>query len=212
MPELDAISAALASLKEDEAKALVKEKLDAGVPATDILGACQDALAEVGKRFETGEYFISELMYAGEIMKDITADLEPHLKGLPAAEGDARTIVFGTVRGDIHDIGKDVCILMLRGAGYQVVDLGVNVAPEKFAQAVGEHGAFMVGMSVFLTTCCKAIEETVRALKAAGLREGVSIMIGGAAASHFVAERTGCDGFGATAVDAVTLATEAVGK
>lgn len=210
MAELDAITAALGALKEDDAKALIKKQLEAGTPATVILDACQASLAEVGNKFETGEYFISELMYAGEIMKGVMADLQPHLGELAAKKEGAQTVVFGTVRGDIHDIGKDVCILMLRGAGYEVVDLGVNVDAAKFVEAAREHRPFLIAMSVFLTTCCKAIEETVQALESAGLREGVSIMIGGAAASDFVAERTGCDGYGKTAVDAVTIAAQAV--
>lgn len=210
MAELDAIATALSQLREDEARTLIQQKLGAGVAASDLLEACQAGLAEVGKRFETGEYFISELMYAGEIMKGIMADLQPHLGELAAKKEGAQTVVFGTVRGDIHDIGKDVCILLLRGAGYEVVDLGVNVDAVKFVEAAREHQPFLIAMSVFLTTCCRAIEETVQALEAAGLREGVSIMIGGAAASDFVAERTGCDGYGKTAVDAVTIAAQAV--
>jgi 5-methyltetrahydrofolate--homocysteine methyltransferase len=211
MADLSALTTALRDLKEKDAKALVRRKLAAGVSATELLDACQAGLGQVGKRFETGEYFISELMYAGQIMKELMADLQPHLKKRRAGKTSAKTVVFGTVRGDIHDIGKDVCILMLRGAGYEVVDLGVNVAAEKFVEAVRKHQAFLLGMSVFLTTCCKAIEETVKALGEAGLRESVRIAIGGAAASPMVAERTGCDYFGATAVDAVTLAARAAG-
>ena len=211
MAQLDAITAALGALKEDDAKALIQAELAAGTPATDILAACQHALALVGDRFETGEYFISELMYAGEIMKGIMADLNPHLKDLAPADEEAQTVVFGTVNGDIHDIGKDVCILMLRGAGYQVVDLGVNVPATKFVDAVREHKPFLLGLSVFLTTCCKAIDEVVAALEDAGLRDSVKVMIGGAAASDFVAERTGCDQYGKTAVDAVQIAAQISG-
>jgi len=209
MAEQGALSKALGALKEDSAKALVKEQIDASVPADAILAECQAGLDEVGKRFEKGEYFISELMYAGEIMKDIMADLEPLLKDAPPAKGRAGTVVLGTVRGDVHDIGKDVVALMLRGSGFGVVDLGVDVSPEAFVEAAKEHDAFAVGMSVFLTTCCKALSDTVDALKAAGLREQVTVLIGGAAASDMVAERTGCESYGATAVDAVSLATAA---
>jgi len=205
------IAEAIGSLREDDAKSLIRQQLDAGTPATDILAQCQKGLASVGDRFNTGEYFISELMYAGEMMKDIMADLEPLLGEAAVMKGQAGHVVIGTVRGDIHDIGKDIVVLMLRGAGYDVTDLGVDVAPDQFVKTVQETGAFMVGMSVFLTTCCKAVEETVEALKAAGLRDGVSIFIGGAAASDLVAERTGCDGYGTTAVDAVALAGKAAG-
>jgi len=191
MPSTDAIAEALGALKEKEAKDLIREALDAGTPATEILEACRRGLAEVGERFNRGEYFISELMYAGEIMKDISAQLQPLLGAAPEIKGESGNAVVGTVQGDIHDIGKDIVVLMLRGAGYTVTDLG------------------LLGMSVFLTTCCKALEQTVEELKKAGLREKVSVIIGGAAASPMVAERTGCDAYGANAVDAVSLAAEA---
>jgi len=141
------------------------------------------------------------------------AQLAPLLKKATKAKAKAgaKQIVMATVRGDIHDIGKDIVVLMLRGAGYEVTDLGVDVKPEEIVAAVKKSKAFMVGLSVFLTTCCKALEDTAVALKKAGLREGVKIMIGGAAASDLVAQRTGCDSYGATAVDAVALANAAAG-
>jgi len=162
-------------------------------------------------------------MYAGEIMKDVMAALAPRLKRASrrkaptkkkarAAAPKAKHIVVGTVRGDIHDIGKDIVVLMLRGAGYEVTDLGVDVKPEQFVAAARKSKAFMVGMSVFLTTCCKALEDTVAALKKAGLRDKAKVIIGGAAASDMVAERTGCDAYGATAVDAVALANAAAAE
>ncbi|HUT35439.1 MAG TPA: cobalamin-dependent protein [Planctomycetota bacterium] len=214
MAKPGAIAKAMSALKEDQLKALIGKAVKAKVPAADIVAECRAGLGEVGERFNTGEYFISELMYAGEIMKDVMAQLTPLLKKgpKPKAKAGAKHIVVGTVRGDIHDIGKDIVVLMLRGAGYEVTDLGVDVKPEQFVAAVKKCKAFMIGMSVFLTTCCKALEETAAALKKAGLRDGVKIMIGGAAASDMVSERTGCDSYGATAVDAVTLAHAAAGK
>ena len=205
------LAQAVADLKEDDIKRIVGEQLDAGTPANDILKDCQSGLAAVGNRFEAGDYFISELMYAGEIMKDLMKDLGPRLQDTSTADAETRTVVLGTVAGDIHDIGKDVVALMLRGAGYKVVDLGVDVPPAKFGEAVTQHKPIMVGMSVFLTTCCKALDQTVAAIRETGLRDTLSIMIGGAAASDFVAERTGCDCYGATAVDAVKLTDSAAG-
>ena len=211
MAKPGAIAKAMTALKETQLKALIQEALKAKVPAEDILAECRDGLGEVGNRFNTGEYYIAELMYAGEIMKGIMAELTPLLKTAPKAKAKAgeKHIVVGTVRGDIHDIGKDIVVLMLRGAGYEVTDLGVDVKPQQIVNAVKESKAFLVGLSVFLTTCCKGIEETVAALKKAGLRDQVKIMIGGAAVSDMVAQRTGCDSYGATAVDAVTLANAA---
>ncbi len=213
MSQPGAIAKAMSALKEDQLKALIQKAIKAKVPAADIVAECRAGLGEVGERFNKGEYFISELMFAGEIMKDVMAQLTPLLKNAPKAKAKpgAKHIVVGTVRGDIHDIGKDIVVLMLRGAGYEVTDLGVDVKPEQVVAAVKKSKAFMVGLSVFLTTCCKALQETSDALKAAGLRGQVNIMIGGAAASDMVAQRTGCDSYGATAVDAVTLAHAAAG-
>ena len=200
------IATAMSNLKEDELKRLVDEQLGAGVPPSEVLSQCRAGLALIGERFEKGEYFISELMYAGEMMKDLMVLLEPGLKELAQQKGQAGTIVIGTVRGDIHDIGKDVVALMLRGSGYDVIDLGVDVSPQTFVEAVREHRPFLLGMSVFLTTCSKAITATVEALAEAGLRDQLSIVIGGAAASALVSDRCACDGFGANAVEAVRLA------
>lgn len=201
------LAQAMANLKEAEVHALVKQKLAGDVPATEILAQCREGLAEVGRRFEVGECYIPELMYAGIVMKKVVEGLEPMLEKSPDSEGEAGTVVIGTVRSDIHDIGKDIVVLMLRGSGFRVIDLGVNVPPEKFVEAIKEGNAAVIGMSVFLTSCCKFITETVEAIRKAGLREKVSVMIGGAAASDMVSERTGCDYYGETAVDAVSHAT-----
>jgi 5-methyltetrahydrofolate--homocysteine methyltransferase len=209
MDEKGDLARAMSNLKEKEVDALVRQKLDAGVPATEILSQCREGLADAGRRFQEGEYYIPELMYAGVLMKKVVDVLKPVLKGSPVPEGEAGTVVIGTVHRDIHDIGKDIVVLMLRGSGFQVIDLGVDVPPEKFAEAVEKNDAIVVGMSVFLTSCCKSIAETVEAIKEAGLRERVTIMIGGAAASDVVSERTGCDYYGETAVDAVSHASKA---
>ena len=206
MAQQSDLTQAFSNLKEAEVKELVKQQLDEGTKPQEIVAQCQAGLAQIGERFQKGEYFISELMYAGEIMKELMAGLGPKLESLPEQSGAAGTVVIGTVRGDIHDIGKDIVILMLRGSGYKVIDLGVDVPPQKFVDAVAEHKPFMLGMSAFLTTCTKAIVKTVEALKEAGVRDGLTIIIGGAATSDLVAERTGCDGYGATAVEAVKLA------
>lgn len=208
MADLRDLRQAMSDLKEDQVYALVKEKLEAGVPATEILAECREGLAELGKRFENGECYIPELMFGGVIMKKVVGDLSPMLEETESPEAKAATIVIGTVHRDIHDIGKDIVVLMLRGSGFNVIDLGVDVSPQKFVQAVKENHASVVGMSVFLTTCCKFIGETVDAIKEANLRDKVSVMIGGAAASNMVSERTGCDFYGETAVDAVAYATK----
>ncbi|NQT83660.1 cobalamin B12-binding domain-containing protein [bacterium] len=207
MDEQGDLTQAMSKLREKEVIALVKQKLDEGVAATEIVAQCREGLAEVGRLFDRGEYYIPELMYAGIVMKKVVDYLGPSLKESPAPDAEGATVVVGTVRSDIHDIGKDIVILMLRGSGFRVIDLGVNTPPAKFVEAVNENNATLVGMSVFLTSCCKSIAETVEAIKEAELRDKVSIMIGGAAASDLVSEKTGCDYYGATAVDAVNYAT-----
>lgn len=206
MAELSDLAQAISDIKEPEVLKLVNDKRVAGIPAQAILAECRAGMTIVGKRFEEGKYFIPELIFAGTIMKQVMNDLLPLLKDEQEETTEAATVVIGTVRDDIHDIGKDIVTMMLQGTGFRVVDLGVNVTPEKFAEATKENGARVVGMSVFLTSCCRFISETVEALKRAGLRDKVSIMIGGAAASDMVAERTGCDAYGETAVDAVNHA------
>lgn len=211
MAQQDSLSQAMADLAEGKAKKLIKEKIEAGVPASEILKECQTGMAEIGKRYEEGKYFVSELMYAGEIMKDIMADLGPMLSGEPKTESKLGKVVLGTVKGDIHDLGKDVVALMLRGVGFEVIDLGVDVPPEKFVEAVKDSGAEIVGMSVFLTMAYEAATATVDAIKEAGLRDRVSIMIGGGPVTDLVREKTGCDFYGKDAVAGTNYALEVAG-
>jgi 5-methyltetrahydrofolate--homocysteine methyltransferase len=167
-------------------------------------------MAELGNRFARGECFLPELMFGGMIMKQIMAELG-------SAAGPAQTTasvgraVMGSVQHDVHDIGKDIVIMMLRGVGFDVVDLGVDAAPEKFVEAVRRHQPQVVGMSILLTTCFKSVVATVDALRQAGLRDGLKLMVGGAAASDLLRENAGCDFYGKTAVDGVKFACEAVG-
>ncbi|HGJ67699.1 TPA: hypothetical protein ENS27_20270 [bacterium] len=205
------ISQAMSELNEDMVKKLVKAEIDAGTPANQILKACQKGMVEIGKKYEEGTYFVSELMYAGEIMKEITAELEPLLKGGSEAESKLGTVVIGTVKGDIHDLGKDIVALMLRGVGFNVIDLGVDVAPDKFVNAVKESEATIVGLSVFLTAVYDAAKATVEALKNAGLRDKVSIMIGGGPVTELVRQSTGCDFYGKDAAAGVDYAMQVVG-
>jgi methylmalonyl-CoA mutase cobalamin-binding domain/chain len=211
MAQQESLSQAMADLAEEKAKGLIKEKIAAGVPAAEILKECQAGMFEIGKLYEEGKYFVSELMYAGEIMKDIMADLGPMLSGELESEARLGKVVLGTVKGDIHDLGKDVVALMLRGAGFEVIDLGVDVAPEKFVEAVKESSATVVGMSVFLTMAYEAATATVNAIKEAGLRDKVSIMIGGGPVTELVREKTGCDFYGKDAVAGMNYALKVVG-
>ncbi|HIE28017.1 TPA: cobalamin-binding protein [Candidatus Poribacteria bacterium] len=212
MTQQESLSQAMANLEEEKAKNLVKEKIEAKVPAIKILKELQTGMIEVGNRYQRDEYFVAELVYAGEIMKEITADLEPLLEGAPESETTVGKVVIGTVKGDIHDVGKDIVVIMLRGAGFDVIDLGVDVPPQKFVEAIKESGAPVVGMSVFLTMAYEAAAETVNAIKEAGLRDKVSIMIGGGPVTELVREKTGCDFYGKDAAAGVNYALKVVGS
>jgi methanogenic corrinoid protein MtbC1 len=204
MPSLDAIKDALAELNEDLALQLVKDALAAKTPAFDILQACQDGMTEVGRRFESQDYFVSDLMMSGEIFKQIGALLEPELKA--SGSRTVGKIVFGTVKGDIHDIGKDIVVNMLKSSNFEVIDLGVDVAPEIFVSTLKESGATVLGMSGLLTLAFDSMKSTVQALQAAGLREHVKVMIGGGPVDGSVCAFVGADEWGADAQHAVRLA------
>jgi 5-methyltetrahydrofolate--homocysteine methyltransferase len=184
----------------------VSEKIAAGVPPEEVLAECNRGMTELGNRFADGSCFLPELMYGGMIMKAVTAQLGPLLGARPGRKS-AGTIVMGSVQYDVHDIGKDIVVLMLRGAGFEVIDLGVDVPPQKFVDAVRQKAPLALGMSVLLTTCFRSVADTVAAVREAGLRDRVKIMVGGAAASDLLATSTGCDFYGKTAVDGVHFAT-----
>ena len=197
---------AITEMREEDALKLTNELLDGGASPADILGACKDAMDVIGKRFECGEAFIPELMLAGEMMTAITGVLKPRMAEESAGEKLGK-IVVGTVQGDIHDIAKDIVCFMLDLNGFEVTDLGVDVAPEKFVEAVKETGAKMVGLSGFLTLAFDPMKDTVAALKAAGLTD-VKIMIGGGQIDDQIRQYTGADAYGRDAMAAVSLAKD----
>ncbi|MBC7231369.1 MAG: cobalamin B12-binding domain-containing protein [Actinobacteria bacterium] len=200
---LERVRQALADLEADDLAALLTEALQAGVGATDLLAAMSEAMVEVGRRFEAGEYFLADLVLAGEEMKVGVAVLEPHLTA--GDRGQKGTVVLCTVKGDIHDIGKNLVGTMLSSAGFRVVDLGVDVPAEKVVEAVKANSARAVGLSVLLTTMVGSIGEVVVSLERAGLREGVKVAVGGACVTDEVVERYGADAMGRDAVEAVRI-------
>jgi methanogenic corrinoid protein MtbC1 len=163
-------------------------------------------MAEVGRRFEKDEYFISDLMMAGHIFKQATALLGPDDSG--EASEPAGTIVMGTVKGDVHDIGKDLVVGLLRAANFKVEDLGIDVPPERFVEAVRVDGATIVGLSGLLTTSFDPMRDTVTALADAGLRDRVRVMIGGGPVTEEVCKMTGADGWSTNAQAAVSMAND----
>jgi 5-methyltetrahydrofolate--homocysteine methyltransferase len=200
----------IANMQEQEALALTKERLESGVPPMEILDDCRAAMEVVGERFENQEYFIPELILAGEILKAITAEVKPYLE----TEGEVDEtipVVVGTVRGDIHDIGKDIVVFMLDINGFEVHDLGVDVPPEAFVDRISETEASVVALSGFLTLAFDSMKETVEAIEAAGLRERVKIMVGGGAVDEGVSEYAAADAYGADAMAAVSLAKQWTG-
>ena len=177
-----------------EVKSLTQAGLEAGLsPVTMLYDALLPALQEVGRRFEVGDFFVPEMLMSARAMQAALNLLRPLL----AARGEKTVgkVVMGTVKGDVHDIGKNLCNIMLEGAGFEVIDLGVNVAPEKFVEAVRSHRPDVLGMSAFLTTTMPMFKVNVEALKLAGLRDQVKIMCGGAPVTAHYAAMSGADAF-----------------
>jgi corrinoid protein of di/trimethylamine methyltransferase len=167
------------------------------------------AMDEVGKRFERCDYFVPELLLSARAMKAALELIRPLLTA-SGAEPVGR-VVIGTVKGDLHDIGKNLVAAMLEGGGFEVIDLGVNVAPEKFVGTARDCNAHIISMSALLTTTMLSMRGTIDALKAAGLRDRIKVLIGGAPITQRFADEIGADGYGASAVDAVALARKAMG-
>jgi methanogenic corrinoid protein MtbC1 len=200
----------LADLNEKEALDIVHSRLDAGDDPMSILQDARKAMEVVGKRFETSEYFIPDLVYSGEILKEITELVRPRLTG-PAEVKRIANVVFGTVAGDIHDIGKDIVVFMLDVNGFQVHDLGVDVPPEAFVAKLKETNARIVGLSGFLTLAFDSMKDTVQAIRAAGLRDNVKIMIGGGQMNDDIRKYTEADAYGDNAMAGVSLAKQWAG-
>ena len=195
----------LSDLQEQEALEIVGKALEKEVDPVDLLGETKEAMNIVGQRFATGEYFIPDLIFSGEILKQIVQMLEPHLKKGKEAERLGKVIV-GTVAGDIHDIGKDLVVFMLDVSGFEVLDLGIDVPVQKFVDLIKETGSSVVALSGFLTLAFQNMKNTVDAVKAAGLRDKVKIMIGGGQIDEEVRVFTGADAYGKDAMEAVKLA------
>ena len=184
---------------------LIDRLIAEDIAASEIAAVCNEGMGLLGERFDQGEAFIPDLMIGGLIMKKVMTKLEPLLSS-DGTSPRGKTFVIGTVQHDVHDIGKDITAMVLRGNGFNVVDLGVDVPPERFVEAIREHQPEFVGMSLLLTTCYKSVVATMNAIVDAGLRDSVKICVGGAAASGLVAERCGLDFYAETAIDGVNWA------
>jgi len=196
---------ALADLKEKEALKIAEDRLKAGEEPVKILDDARKAMEIVGKRFASSQYFMPDLVYSGEILREITEMVKPKM-GKAGEIKRVGKVVFGTVAGDIHDIGKDIVVFMLDVNGFEVYDLGVDVPAQKFVEKIKESGAPIVGLSGFLTLAFDSMKQTVDAIKAAGLRDKVKVMIGGGQISEEVRKYTGADAYGPDAMAGVSLA------
>lgn len=201
---------AFTDMREEDVLRITNEMLAAGTDPLEILDDCKESLDIIGQRFEAGEAFVPELIMAGVMMEEVTATVKPQIERDGVTERLGK-VLMGTVDGDIHDIGKDVVVFMLEANGFEVVDLGVDVAPETFVARIGETKPDVVGLSGLLTLAFDSMKVTVDAIKEAGLRDSVKIMIGGAPVDEHIQEYAGADAWGKDAMEAVSLARQWVG-
>ena len=211
---MDEVRAALKKAIEDgvakEAAKAVRQALDAGAdPGAILRDVMVPAMDEVGRRYECGDYFLPEMLISARAMKEALAILRPML--IATDVRPAGRVVAGTVKGDLHDIGKNLVCMMLEGAGFEVTDLGVDVAPEKFVDAVRQGGVNLIALSALLTTTLPNMKVTIEQLKTQGLREKVGVMVGGAPVNDKLATEIGADGYAEDAAGAVALARRLVG-
>lgn len=200
----------MADLKEEETLALVKELVKGGYSPTEILGDASKAMEIVGKRFETNEYFIPDLMMAGEILKGISEIVKPLLEASGPVQRKGKVLI-GTVAGDIHDIGTDIVQFMLEVNGYEVLNIGIDVPVQVFVDKIKGFKPQVVGLSGFLTLAFDSMKKTVEAIEAAGLRKELKIMIGGGQIDEEVRKYTKADAYGKDAVAAVQLTRQWIG-
>ncbi len=201
---------AITEMREEDALKITTQLLDAGTSPLDILEASRKALDAIGKCFEEGTYFLPELMLAGEMMTEITELIKPKLAEMPDRQRHGKVLI-GTVEGDIHDIGKNIVSFMLDVNGFEVLDLGVNVPPQKFVDAMRDFQPQVVALSGFLTLSFEAMKKTVAAIESAGLRAKVKIMIGGGQIDEEVRVFAGADGYGRDAMAGISFAKKWVG-
>ncbi|MAG97299.1 MAG: cobalamin-dependent protein [Alphaproteobacteria bacterium] len=207
-----ALVEAMSTMEETEALEIATAMLDEGVDPLHVLRQCKQAMDIVGAKFEENVYFIPELVMAGEILEQITALAKPLIKeGQDEDEEKLGKVLIGTVHGDVHDIGKNIVTFMLDVNGFEVIDLGIDVSPQKFIDAIKESGTTVVGLSGFLTLAFDAMKDTVAAIDEAGLRDQVKIIVGGGQVNDRIRDYTGADAYGASATEAVARCKDWLG-
>jgi methanogenic corrinoid protein MtbC1 len=204
---------AIADMREQEALSAVQELLVSGTDPMTVLALCRDAMTIVGERFESGEYFLPELVLAGEMLSQIADIVKPRIQSDATTESpQSAKVLLGTVQGDLHDIGKNIVGFMLDVNGIDVHDLGIDVPVERFVEAIEKEKPDVVGLSGFLTVAFEAMKETIEAIEKAGLRNQVKIMIGGGMVDEHIRAYTGADAYGRDAMAAVSLVEKWSGK
>lgn len=196
---------AIADVKEDEALTIVKNMLADGKDPIQILKKCREGVEIIGDRYESGDYFMPELIMAGEILTAISDLTRDRIEANQNEEEFLGKILLGTVEGDIHDIGKNIVSFMLEINGFEVIDLGVDVPADDFIQAIKDESPDIVGMSALLTLAFDQMKVTIEAIEKAGLRDKVKIIIGGAPINDKIREHTKADGWAKDAVEAVNI-------
>lgn len=210
MSEAERLVEAIVNLEEETALRLAKQMLEASADPVEVFETCRKGMEQVGERFEEGEYFLSELIMSAEIFQEIMEIVGPQLK-----KADVRIlgrVLIGTVQRDIHYIGKNLVIALLEVAGFDVIDLGVDVPPEKFVEAIGEHKPDIVGMSGLLTLAIESMKTTVAAIEEAGLRNNVKIIIGGGRVNEDAYGYVGADAWADNASKGVKICKELITK
>lgn len=200
---------AIINLDESVALKKAREQLDAGIDPIEILEKCKEGMSIVGERFETGEFFLSEMIMAAEIFTQIMDSIRPQLRR--SITENVGKIVIGTVEGDVHDIGKNIVIALLEAEGFEVLDLGVDVSPQRFVEAIREHEPDIVGMSSLLTVAIESTKRTVDAIAEAGLRDRVKIIVGGGRMDSHATEYIGPDAATDNAAQGVRLCKQLLG-
>ncbi|MDR3600760.1 MAG: cobalamin-dependent protein [Desulfosporosinus sp.] len=199
----DELQIAMAELDEDKTLLLVTERVQAGYTSMEIIESCRRGVEIVGEKYSDSHYYLSDLIMSEEILKEVMQILEPYIPVNAAQKG--RSIVMGTIEGDIHDLGKNIIIYLLRSAGFQVNDLGVDVTPERFIKAVDETKASILGISVLLSFCVGSIKKVVDLLVDAGLRDKVKVVVGGYPVNQQVKEFTGADFYANDVTEALKI-------
>ena len=205
MDKLKPISEAIVQLKWDKIAALTNEALETDVPALEIINqGLVPGMSEVGIKFRNGEMFLPEVLLSAKTMKTALEILLPILNR--QGTSSMGRVAIGTVAGDIHDIGKNIVISMLQGNGFDVMDVGIDITPERFVEVIHDNDLQILGLSALLTSTMPMLEETIKALEKAGLRQKTKVIVGGAPVTQAYADQIGADGYGADAVAAAELA------